>query len=204
MAPRGRFDVRTGGGPGDADAAGDRPRAPSTTGGAAHRRHGLSGRVPRDFPALGGMRTSPAVWPKMPTSTGGCVGPGGTVVLDPAIRSSYRPRETWRAPWRQFFRYGKGKADMLWSTGCGRRGGRSLLSPWSGDRRRAGPRDQRPVVAAGGLSRRGWAVLVAGGGRPLDALVAATMHLAYGVGTPHRPLPFAVQGAGSGGVALEP
>ena len=33
--------------------------------------------------------------------------------LDPAIRSSYRPRSTLRALWRQFRRYGKGKGEML-------------------------------------------------------------------------------------------
>jgi cellulose synthase/poly-beta-1,6-N-acetylglucosamine synthase-like glycosyltransferase len=38
---------------------------------------------------------------------------GGRVWLDPAIRSSYRPRSTLRALWRQFRRYGRGKGEML-------------------------------------------------------------------------------------------
>ncbi|MDH3540749.1 MAG: glycosyltransferase family 2 protein [Acidimicrobiia bacterium] len=38
---------------------------------------------------------------------------GDTIWLDPSIESAYRPRGTWRALARQFFRYGRGKADML-------------------------------------------------------------------------------------------
>lgn len=40
---------------------------------------------------------------------------GGTVVLDPEIRSRYRPRSTLGALWRQFYRYGRGKAEMLYA-----------------------------------------------------------------------------------------
>lgn len=39
---------------------------------------------------------------------------GGKVVLDPAIRSRYRPRSTPAKLWRQFYRYGRGKAEMLY------------------------------------------------------------------------------------------
>ncbi len=42
---------------------------------------------------------------------------GGRVVLDPGIRSSYRPRSSYRALWRQFWRYGRGKAEMLFANG---------------------------------------------------------------------------------------
>lgn len=42
---------------------------------------------------------------------------GGRVVLDPAIRSSYRPRRHLRDLARQFFRYGRGKAEMLYLNG---------------------------------------------------------------------------------------
>lgn len=42
---------------------------------------------------------------------------GGQVLVDPAIRTIYRPRETPGALWRQFFRYGMGKADMLYING---------------------------------------------------------------------------------------
>lgn len=39
---------------------------------------------------------------------------GETVMLDPSIRSRYRPRDSWGGLARQFFRYGWGKADMLY------------------------------------------------------------------------------------------
>ena len=38
---------------------------------------------------------------------------GGRVVLDPTIRSRYRPRSDPARLWRQFYRYGRGKAEML-------------------------------------------------------------------------------------------
>lgn len=42
---------------------------------------------------------------------------GGRVLVDPAIVSTYRPRETISDLWRQFYRYGFGKADMLYVNG---------------------------------------------------------------------------------------
>ncbi|MGQ0849208.1 MAG: glycosyltransferase, partial [Actinomycetota bacterium] len=42
---------------------------------------------------------------------------GGRVIVDPAIRTVYTPRETPAALWRQFYPYGLGKADMLYSNG---------------------------------------------------------------------------------------
>jgi succinoglycan biosynthesis protein ExoA len=42
---------------------------------------------------------------------------GGTVRVDPAIRSWYRPRDTWRGLARQYFRYGRGKAELVWLNG---------------------------------------------------------------------------------------
>jgi succinoglycan biosynthesis protein ExoA len=42
---------------------------------------------------------------------------GGRVLVDPAIVSVYRPRETITDLWRQFYRYGLGKADMLYVNG---------------------------------------------------------------------------------------
>lgn len=37
------------------------------------------------------------------------------MVLDPAIRSRYRPRATPARLWKQFYRYGKGKAEMWYA-----------------------------------------------------------------------------------------
>jgi glycosyltransferase involved in cell wall biosynthesis len=39
---------------------------------------------------------------------------GGTVRVDPSLRSWYHPRKGVRALWRQYARYGRGKAEMLW------------------------------------------------------------------------------------------
>jgi succinoglycan biosynthesis protein ExoA len=42
---------------------------------------------------------------------------GGTVRVDPAIRSWYKPRDTWRGLAGQYFRYGRGKAELVWLNG---------------------------------------------------------------------------------------
>ena len=42
---------------------------------------------------------------------------GGRVLLDPSIRSAYLPRQTPSSLARQFFRYGQGKAEMLYVNG---------------------------------------------------------------------------------------
>jgi succinoglycan biosynthesis protein ExoA len=39
------------------------------------------------------------------------------VFVDPAIVSTYTPRDSARDLWRQYHRYGKGKAEMLWTNG---------------------------------------------------------------------------------------
>ncbi|HSK06672.1 MAG TPA: glycosyltransferase family 2 protein, partial [Acidimicrobiia bacterium] len=43
---------------------------------------------------------------------------GGKVFVDPSISSEYTPRDHPRALWRQYFRYGMGKAEMLWRNGA--------------------------------------------------------------------------------------
>lgn len=109
---------------------------------------------------------------------------GLRVLVDPEIRSVYRPRETPGALWRQFYRYGMGKADMLYVNG--------RWPSW----RPAAPTTLVVGLVGGlalglggvwwplGLGAGAWlAVLAAaGGGRPLVMAVAAAMHLAYGLG----------------------
>ena len=67
-----------------------------------------------DFDRLGGYRDLPGVaedadlyyrWRQQ----------GAAVFLDPTIRSSYRPRDSWGALARQYFQYGWGKADMVYA-----------------------------------------------------------------------------------------
>ncbi|MEX2279382.1 MAG: glycosyltransferase [Acidimicrobiia bacterium] len=136
------------------------------------------------FLALGGMRTLPSRVAEDADFYWRMRREGGTVVLDPSIGSSYRPRESWPGLGRQFFRYGRGKADMLFVNG--------VWPSW---------RPLAPLLLVLGLLEGVvlgslaiwwplWALLglwcavllVAGRGRPLDVVVAATMHLAYGFG----------------------
>ncbi len=42
---------------------------------------------------------------------------GRTVVVDPVIHSEYTPRDKPRSLWSQYYRYGLGKAEMLWANG---------------------------------------------------------------------------------------
>ena len=109
---------------------------------------------------------------------------GARILLEPRIRSTYSPRESVTGLWRQFFRYGIGKADMLYVNGrwpswrpaaplglvVGLLTTVVLAATWS----------WWPLVALMAL----WlAVLgVAARGRPLVIVAAAVMHLAYGLG----------------------
>lgn len=135
-----------------------------------------------DFERLGGYRDLPGVaedadlyfrWRKQ----------GATVLLDPSIRSDYRPRTSWRALARQYFRYGWGKADMLYAN-------RVLPS-------------LRPLAPLGlvvGLIGGSGLGLLASRWWPLGALVAAWLLVlaAVGLGTggtlPHRLRTSAVTG----------
>ncbi|MDX1448389.1 MAG: glycosyltransferase family 2 protein [Acidimicrobiia bacterium] len=136
------------------------------------------------FLDLGGMRTFPSRVAEDADFYWRMRRAGGRVVLDPTIRSVYRPRETWRRLARQFMNYGRGKADMLFVNG--------VWPSW---------RPLAPLLlvlgivfglllGAGGVW---WPLLalvgawllvlaIAARGRPLDLVVAGTMHLAYGFG----------------------
>jgi glycosyltransferase involved in cell wall biosynthesis len=109
---------------------------------------------------------------------------GGRVLVDPAIGSTYRPRETITDLWRQFYRYGLGKADMLYVNGefpswrplaplalvLGLVIGFVLLA--LGD-----PRLLTVVLVA-------WLVALAIASRlnPLVLVATAVMHISYGLG----------------------
>lgn len=109
---------------------------------------------------------------------------GGRVLVDPAIVSSYRPRETISDLWRQFYRYGLGKADMLYVNGefpswrplaplalvLGLAAGLVLLAVGE-------PRPLTIVLVA-------WLVALAVASRlnPLVLVATAVMHISYGFG----------------------
>lgn len=122
---------------------------------------------------------------------------GGRIVLDPAIRSVYRPRGSWRGVWRQYYEYGYWKVAVM-----GKHGrvvsGRSLApgafvldlgvlgaaSPFSATARRL----LATQVAAYGLAAGAFAARAArrrdepAALVPTVASVFPCFHLAYGSG----------------------
>lgn len=114
---------------------------------------------------------------------------GRRVFIDPTIRSTYTPRQRPGELWRQYWRYGQGKAEMLWANG--------QFPSW---------RPLAPLalvlgvaalvvlgVASGvwwplGLVLAAWVLLLLGVGvasgvsPPAVAAAAGIMHLAYGLG----------------------
>jgi glycosyltransferase involved in cell wall biosynthesis len=137
-----------------------------------------------DFLDLGGLRTMPSGVAEDSDFYFRLRAKGGKILVDPSIRSVYRPRETPRSLWRQFYRYGIGKMDMLFVNGRF-----PSMRPW-------GPLllvlalivgvaaaafgTVFPLLAVIG----GWVaiLLIAGRGRLLVAAAAAIMQLSYGLG----------------------
>jgi succinoglycan biosynthesis protein ExoA len=136
------------------------------------------------FASLGGIRTLPSGVAEDADFYYRLRRRGGRVVVDPSIRTTYRPRETPGRLWRQFYRYGHGKADMLHVNGelpswrplaplllvLGLAAGLvvGLVGYWW------------PLAALGGL----WlgTLAVAGRLRPLVVAAMAIMHLSFGIG----------------------
>lgn len=139
----------------------------------------------KTFIANGGMRTLPSRVAEDADFYYRLRQGGGRVLIDPTIVSIYHPRATPAALWRQFYRYGLGKADMLHVNG--------EFPSW------------RPLAPLAllvgmistlilGLFAGVWwpllavaaewlVVLIIGGrGRLLTMAAIAIMHLAYGVG----------------------
>ena len=138
--------------------------------------------------AIGGYRTFPSGTVEDADFYARWRAAGGIVRVDPSLRSWYHPRETWRAMWRQYLRYGRGKAELVWVNG--------RLPSW---------RPLAPAVLVAALTVSGvvaiigpplplaivagsWAVAVlavalrAPSRRLRTAAAVATMHLAYGTG----------------------
>ena len=134
--------------------------------------------------SLGGMRTLPSGVAEDADFYYRLRKAGGKIIVDPGIRTTYQPRETVGSLWRQFYRYGLGKADMLYLNGefpswrplaplalvVGLVAGLALLAV--GD-----PRLVSVVLAA-------WLITIGIAGRldPLVSIAIGVMHLAYGFG----------------------
>jgi len=68
-----------------------------------------------DFMAIGGFRTFPSGTAEDADIYARWRSEGQVVLVDPAIRSMYTPRNSPSALRRQYLRYGNGKAEMLWA-----------------------------------------------------------------------------------------
>ncbi len=148
------------------------------------------GAFPReDFLELGGFRAFPSGTVEDADFYQRWRRTGRTVVVDPVIRSEYTPRDNPRSLWSQYYRYGLGKAEMLWVNG-----------------RFPSTRPLAPVLLIVGLAAAAligvitvvwWPLLVTIGawlavvglvalrsGESITRVVAATMimHTSYGIG----------------------
>jgi glycosyltransferase involved in cell wall biosynthesis len=139
-----------------------------------------------DFEALGGYRHFPSQVAEDADLYYRWRRQGRTIWLDPAIVSTYRPRRSLGALWRQAYRWGKGKAEMWYTNGelpylrplipmalvvaLALGIGAGLVWSW---------------VPLGALVTA-WAVVLVAGAvsarHPGVAAVAAVMHLGYGLG----------------------
>jgi succinoglycan biosynthesis protein ExoA len=140
------------------------------------------------FISIGGYRTFPSGTVEDTDFYARWRSDGGIVRVDPSIKSWYRPRDTWRGLARQYFRYGRGKAELVWLNGR-----LPSLRPLAPALLVAGA----PVLILVGISVT-WVPLVVLGVAWLGALtlvaaraksskirtgvVAGTMHAAYGSG----------------------
>jgi hypothetical protein len=136
-----------------------------------------------DFLDAGGMRTLPSRVAEEADLYQRWRRSGRSVLLDPTIRSTYTPRDTPGALWRQFYRYGMGKADMLIING-------QFPSP-----RPLAPLALVAALAAGTalLPLSAWPLFgvlamwigvlaIAMRFRPATIVASMLMHLSYGIG----------------------
>ena len=142
-----------------------------------------------DFLDIGGFRSFPSGTSEDADLYARWRAQGRTILVDPSIRSQYEPRDSVRALWKQYFRYGKGKAEMLWV-----------------NRRLPSPRPLAPALLTLGLIVLALVAVLSGTWWPLAALAGAwfawlliigvrssastvgvmiavaVMHLSYGLG----------------------
>jgi glycosyltransferase involved in cell wall biosynthesis len=141
-----------------------------------------------DFEAIGGFRAFPSGSSEDADFYYRWRRSGRRIHIDPGIVSSYTPRRDPGSLWRQYWRYGQGKAEMFWANG--------RFPSW----RPLAPMTLVVGLAAGlvmGLAAGSWLPLLALGGSwllvlavaargrqdpLLVMLVAGLMHLAYGIG----------------------
>lgn len=137
-----------------------------------------------DWETLGGWRTLPSHVAEDADLHYRWRRQGARILVDPSINSVYKPRETPGSLWAQFYRYGMGKADMLY------------VNARLPSLRPAAPLAlilAAMITVVVGLVWSWWpavtliavwvaALVVAATGRPRVMLAAAIMHVAYGLG----------------------
>ncbi len=134
---------------------------------------------------LGGMRTFPSRVAEDADFYYRLRAGGGQVLLDPAIKSTYHPREKASDLWRQFYHYGLGKADMLQVNG--------EFPSWRPFAPLALILGALLGLAVGIVFSFWWpllilvglwlvALIVGAGGQPLGIAAIAIMHVSYGLG----------------------
>lgn len=142
----------------------------------------------RRFLGIGGYRSFPSGTVEDTDFYARWRSSGGTVLVDPEIVSWYRPRDTWRGLVQQYFRYGLGKAELLWLNGRlpsvrplapalliaagGVFGIVGILWSWV----------PLAVLGAAWVGILGVVAARADAYRLRTAIVAATMHIGYGAG----------------------
>ena len=149
------------------------------------------GAFPRtDFLSIGGFRAFPSGSSEDADFYYRWRESGRRVFVDPGIVSRYAPRDRPGPLWRQYFRYGLGKAEMLWANGRfpSHRplapallvGGLGALGAYGAVRRRWLPPVAGMAAWAGLL---GWVGVRSPEPAPRVMAAAGTMHVPYGLGT---------------------
>jgi GT2 family glycosyltransferase len=137
------------------------------------------GALPRqDFLAVGGFRSFPSGSSEDADFYFRWRRSGRRVLLEPLIRSVYRPREHSRALWKQYWAYGQGKSEMLFVNG--------RLPSW---------RPMAPLLLVLGLGGTTAVGVITGRWWPLAGLTGAWAAVLGSVAARHGSLGPAVFGA---------
>lgn len=142
----------------------------------------------RQFLDIGGYRTFPSGTVEDTDFYARWRSTGGTVLVDPAIQSWYRPRDSWPGLVHQYFRYGLGKAELVWLNGrfpSLRPLAPAVLVAAVGVFGIVGFTSTWIPLAVLGAAWAGVLAVIAVRARTYrlrTAIVAATMHIGYGAG----------------------
>ncbi len=145
-----------------------------------------------DFVELGGFRAFPSGAAEDADFYHRWRATGRKVVVDPTIHSEYTPRDNARGLWSQYYRYGLGKAEMLWVNGrfpSARPFAPALLVAGIGVTALIGALGGVwwPLLLLLGAWRGVLATVAVRSGESVPTVMGAAMimHIAYGIGVVH-------------------